>query len=173
MSSIAYSDRPDIKGGRNSMEEGAVVDYLMEWYEDTPDEFEIDWSTVTVIVSARLSRSHGKARALGDGTHELKISRPAYRDKDWKETARHEAIHIFQYQVHDSGGHGFVFKKWADRFNCTQYADSPAKKPKYTIHCPDCGQIGSKARACKTTKHIERYQCQKCGHERLSVYKHR
>jgi len=167
--------RPSIKGGRNAFEERRVRDYLMEWYEETPAEFDIDWNDVTIIVSGRLKRASGKARDTPDG-QELKISRPAYRRKDWEtiqQTIRHEAIHIFQYQNHGRGGHGRIFHKWADEFGCEQYADEPAEKPKYTIHCPNCGQIGQKSRACKTTKHIERYHCQTCGSQDLSVRQHR
>jgi len=153
-----------------------VRDYLMDWYNGTEAEFGIDWSNVTIIVSARMSKCHGRARMIGDGTYELKISKHAYDNEEWEEvqeTIRHEAIHIWQYQELGEGSHGPSFKKWADKYDCQVYADNPAQKPKYTIHCTNCGQVASKQRACKTTKHIERYSCQGCSDGELSVKQHR
>lgn len=172
--SSTKTGRPRIKGGRNAFEERQVQDYLMDWYENTPDEFEVDWNDVTIIVSGRMKKATGRAKHLKDG-YELKISLPAYQRKDWEtiqQTIRHEAIHIFQYQEYGNGGHGRIFRKWADKFGCTQYAEERAEKPKYTIHCPECGKIGEKSRACKTTKHIERYHCQNCGNQDLFVRQH-
>lgn len=160
--------RPAINGGRNATEERRVRSYLMDWYQGTPDDFDIDWTKVTIIVSARLSRSWGKARNIRwDDRQELKISRKAIERHGWdsiKQTIRHEAIHIWQYQELGSGGHGPSFKKWARKFDCRVRAPDTAGEAKYLLFCSECGDhIGHRMRSCKVTKHPGWYRSRCCG----------
>lgn len=173
-STKSVTSRPTINNGRHARDERRVRNYLMEWYKGTPEEFDIDWSTVTIIVSASLTRAHGKARyKRAEEVQELKISKCAIQNDgtDWeevKETIRHEAIHIWQYQELGEGNHGPSFKRWADVFGCEVRADKPARKPKYTINCENCGRVGSRQQKCKLTKQTARYNCGGCGGD-LSV----
>jgi len=171
--------RPSINAGRHTYEERRVRDYLMDWYEGTPSEFDIDWSDVTIIVSASLTRAHGKARyKAAEESYELKISKCAIDndsspwDDEIQETIRHEAIHIWQYQEFGEGNHGPSFKRWADQFDCEVRASRPAKDPKYTINCENCGKVGTRQQACKITKQTARYSCGTCGGN-LSVQRNR
>lgn len=166
------SSRPSVSGGRHAFEERMVRDYLMEWYEETPDDFSLDWSQVEIVVSGRLSRSSGKFRGTPDGEKdELKVSHNVYKDskEEWEKTARHEAVHAWQWQEHNHVNHGPTFTRWLDPFGISVRADSPASEPKYEIVCPNCGVVDKKHRKCKTVENVGLYHCQKCGSRELSV----
>lgn len=175
---------PTIKGGTHSHWERKVKEYLKEWYPEAENStveiygttyaFEVDWSDVEVIVSGRMKRSSGRARAFtdkltGERNYELKISKHLIENQDWdrvEQTIRHEAIHIWQYQNDSfSGGHGLDFKKWMrhEQFDCTVNAERPAADPKYEIICENCGEVGVRQRACKITKKTHLYHCSTCG----------
>ena len=168
---------PGISGGRNAFEERRVRDYLMEWYEETTDNFSVDWSQVTIIVSGRLKNSNGRCRAnYADDTQELKIAKNLFREQergDWKQTVRHEAVHVWQAQVHETIDHGRTFRIWMDEFDITIYAENPAEQPKYEILCPNCGVVDTKQRECKTVRHVDRYRCSVCDSDELFVRQNR
>lgn len=172
------SGTPSLSGGYAEAEERKVREYLKEWYDnETPEDFEVDLSELEIRVDATLKRAHGKFKYSEhpDGTvdQQLKISKNAMETHSWdevKSTIRHEAVHAWQYQNGYDLSHGRSFKQWMDTFDIDVYAENPAeKKAKYEIICPNCGVVGQKTRACKTTKHIDRYHCQGCGSEDLSV----
>lgn len=178
------SVNPATSGGTNGKWEQKIRDYLKEWYPKVTGQtvevygqtytFEIDWSNVEIIVSGRLSRASGRARwhtdSSGKTEYELKVSKHLIKNQDWdrvRQTVRHEAIHIWQYQTESfSGGHGVDFRKWMnkDDFDCTVNAERPAADPKYEAICDDCGTIAAtRQRKCKLTKKTYLYNCAGCG----------
>lgn len=168
------SSRPAVASGKHEFEARMVRDYLMEWYEETPDEFEIDWSQVEIKVCGRLTRASGKFRGKASDSEKdvLKISHNIYDggvDEEVKKTARHEAVHAWQWQEHDTVDHGPTFTKWLEPFDISVNADSPASEPKYEIVCPNCGVVDEKHRKCKTTENVNWYSCSLCGSDDLSV----
>lgn len=161
--------RPSIRDGRHAGKERRVRDYLMTWYtEETPEDFDIDWNPVEIVVSARLKKSWGRAKYWEDkDRYEIVISANAIENHGWeevKETIRHEAIHIWQYQTLGFGGHGVRFRKWADKFGCTVYADCRAQEAKYKLYCDQCGSLVSQSsRRSKTVKNSHLYRSNCCS----------
>lgn len=149
-----------------------------EWAVENYDTFsDVDLDKVAVQVSQKLKRAAGKAGKNRQRPPEyfMRFAYGAYEkwgwDKEIEETVRHELIHIRQYQVNGSGGHGLDFRRMADEVDaprhCKQFTDY-----NWGIYCSECDeQVTGKYRKCKMTKNPGRYQskcCQaKCYSEKL------
>ena len=154
-----------IKPGKHNHIARRVRDYLAEWYPTTHEDFDIDWSRVTVGVSGRLTRAYGNARwHKADDTMTLQVSKHIVDDWDRAmQTVRHETIHIWQYQHMGKGGHGSDFMMWASMFGCEKNAPAPATDYKYHIICENCGVVGGRVRQSKVVKEAWRYRHKPCG----------
>lgn len=98
-----------------------------------------------------------------------------------KEVLLHECAHVIaNYRTGNDEGHNATFKAvcheigtYNDKtYTKVEYKEGPEKPVlkafspyRYEILCQKCGVIGRFARACKTTKNIERYHCT-CGDPR-------
>lgn len=154
---------PDLAGTTRHLEL-EVLDYLEEWYPETPDDFEIDWRRVEIKVTGRLKTSMGKARGLSD-KEELKISKHIFENFDMErveKTIRHEAVHVWQYQ-NGYSGHGRSFEVWMGEFDIDKEAESRAADPNYVVSCQACGVEYRRVKKSKVVKEPERYNCGECG----------
>lgn len=76
----------------------------------------------------------------------------SFDESEWRETIRHEAVHVEQFHQYGKGDHGFKFQTRADdvgaSVNCPKFEDY-----KYSFVCRDCGRdMGGRYRDCKTVR---------------------
>lgn len=76
----------------------------------------------------------------------------AFDEAEWRETIRHEAIHIEQFHQHGSTDHSLEFEARAEDLDtdihCKQFTDY-----KYPFECPNCGgEAGGRHRESKAVK---------------------
>lgn len=140
------------------------------------DEFDIP-----VVLNKRLTRTLGQVVQDQEGekwySTSLEISKTflsVANEEDFKNVIEHEWVHYYLTKVTGKlHGHDAEFKKMCARIGCTHDSKTLATELelpyKYTIHCHSCGKdIGGFSRMCYTLKHLEEYQCEKCGSKDLS-----
>lgn len=96
---------------------------------------------------------------------ELSLSWAAFEDFDrgeWRDTLRHELIHIEQFQQFGTTDHGPEFKARAAELDaeihCRRFADA-----RYLLHCQECETIVARRyRASKLVKRPEQYRSNCC-----------
>jgi len=173
MSQSAQSDtesnEPQINAGKHKYWEIKCKEYLTDWYEQTPEEFEVDLSEIEITVTARMTRKWGSFRVKRSPSGEeqqLRISRNAIDEHGFdevKQTIRHEAVHAHQHQEGYGLSHDWTFRKWCDEFDISVHVDKPSSKANYHIICENCGIVGKRQQRSKIVKNPERYKCGECG----------
>lgn len=104
-------------------------------------DMDIDWVSFSMRVSQRTKR-HGaftvettrisdpfSERSATQTEAEMDVSINVLKNHGvdkFKETIRHELIHVWQYQHDREMGHGASFEEWADKLDTSQYADHRA-----------------------------------------------
>jgi len=141
-------------------------------------------NTCPISINARLTRTLGRVTHVNkfDGTIEptkVEFSKQFVEnstDKCIKDVILHEAAHlIVAKRTHISHGHDAYFKKVCAELGTERdgYAGTVEYtntiKYKYTIICPNCGEIGGYNRMCKTVREIKYCSCKRCGSNRLRV----
>ena len=141
-------------------------------------------NTYPIRINGRLTRTLGRVRytKLSDNTIEpldIEFSKQFLEtasDASIKDVILHEAAHLIvakRTKVHH--GHDAYFKKVCAELGTKRdgYAGEvelvKTVKYKYTIICPNCGEIGGYNRMCKTIKEINYCTCKKCGSRNLRV----
>lgn len=76
----------------------------------------------------------------------------SFDEEQWRETIRHEAIHVEQFHQYGTSDHGFTFVSRAEEVdapeNCPQFTDY-----KYPFECSECGEpAGGRYRESKAVK---------------------
>ncbi len=137
-----------------------------------------------VRINARLTRTLGRVKHLQklDGTiepTEIEFSKQFVEtatDKCIKDVILHEAAHlVVAERTHISHGHDSYFKSVCAELGTERngYAGAveyaKAVKYKYTVICPNCGEIGGYNRMCKTIREIKYCSCKRCGSTQLRV----
>lgn len=101
----------------------------------------------------------------GPPTCELSLSWAAFEAFDrgeWRDTLRHELIHVEQFQEFGTTDHGPAFRDRANELDadvhCRRFADAS-----YLLRCEDCESIVARRyRASKLVKHPENYRSNCC-----------
>ena len=131
----------------------------------------IDLSDVRFEISHRMKRTAGRCirhrpggSTPNDG-YTIRLARRGYDNRGYDEflsTVRHELVHVWQYEVHDSGDHGETFAQWTDILvieqHCEHFTDF-----KYLFECQDCGTQVGRYRKSKFVKKYKLYNCGSCG----------
>jgi len=97
---------------------------------------------------------------------ELSLSWAAFDDFDrseWRDTLRHELIHVEQFQQFGRTDHGAEFKARAEQLDvavrCRRFADA-----RYLLRCRDCDSVVARRyRASKMVKQPAEYRSNCCG----------
>lgn len=175
----ASSIEPAIRGGQYSHLEQRIHKYLHNWYQTTPDEFTIDWSQITIAVTKQLKIPSGRYvwHKNQPQRNILKIAHGILTDgltPYAQSVIRHEAVHVWQQQTHDTVNHGPTFQRWTDPFNIDTTTNRTAEPAQYVVTCPHCGPIDAKMHQSDTIKQIQTNTraCKHCGSDQLSVYKY-
>lgn len=111
----------------------------------------IDWDSVKPHMTKGMSK-------LGlDKKKEcnIQVSRGAvesFDEEEWRDTIRHELIHVEEYQKYGKSGHGNTFKIRAREVDastsCPKFTE-----PKYVLECSECGEhMGGRHRKSKVVK---------------------
>lgn len=148
------------------------------------DELNIKYGNIASLVINRRASWWGQCRTLNYGSmfneriwknanYEIAISerllKPEVSDDALMNTVIHELLHS------TNGGHTHkgTWKKYANLVSqktkyhitrCTSAEEKglERKKMRYSVICPQCGEIGRYSRWCKRFNHIELCMCGKC-----------
>lgn len=76
----------------------------------------------------------------------------AFDEEEWRNTIRHELIHVEQYQKYGYSNHGRQFKTRAEELD-TENGCPRFYTGKYLLVCSECGDVvGDRTRMCKTVR---------------------
>lgn len=136
----------------------------------------VDLSDVPISVSRELKRTAGKVmhKKRGSGSDiRMRFAYGAYQQWGWeqfKQTIRHELIHVWQIQECGKGDHGRTFKKKANLLDCSVHCERFTDY-KYELFCDNCGQfVGGRYQRSKIVKNPTSYNSKCCGSD-LTVEK--
>lgn len=99
-------------------------------------------------------------------------------DETIESVIKHEAAHyIVTARTHEAHSHDSLFKAVCAEINCTndtpkthvERTVSAEQVYKYTVVCPNCGEIAHYHRMSKNLKNISSCYCKKCNSNNLSV----
>lgn len=100
----------------------------------------IDWESVEPwMVNGMKKRGFSDKRECF-----IQISRRAINElneDEWRDTIRHELIHVEEYQKYGASGHGNTFKIRANDLDVNGRTCRAFTEPKYTIVCSACGEF--------------------------------
>ena len=127
-------------------------------------------------INYRATTRWGQCRRKPSGWYTINISHRLLADdvdiKALKDTLFHELLHTCDGCMN----HGARWKNYADKVNkaygynikrCTSAEEKnierTEKNIKHKFICKDCGQVITRQRDSKFTKHYDLYRCGKCG----------
>ncbi|SEL18749.1 SprT-like domain-containing protein [Haloferax larsenii] len=134
-------------------------------YAETVD-IDVPLDKVEIQVSKRLRRAAGKA-GKKDGQYFMRFAWKAYQswgwNDDWEGTIRHELVHIWEYEHHGKGGHGYRFKVKAAELDAPRHCPSFAHdEAKWFLKCEECGREEPRFRRSKVIENPHRYRTGCC-----------
>lgn len=123
-----------------------------------------DWTTHDDVAGGDVAGVDGR-NADDPPDCELSLSWAAFDDFDrseWRDTLRHELIHVEQFQRYGRTDHGTEFRDRAAELDaavhCRRFADA-----NYLLFCEQCDEIiARRYRASKLVKHPDRYRSNCC-----------
>lgn len=136
-----------------------------------------------VSINGRLTKTLGRVRYVSINSKiepiGVEFSRQFIEtasDTSISDVIKHEAAHLITAErTHINHGHDAYFKAVCAEVGTTNDGCSyrveniKAIKYKYTIICPNCGEIGGYDRMCKTVREIKYCSCKRCGSSNLKV----
>jgi len=76
-----------------------------------------------------------------------------FSEEEWLDTLRHECVHVYTVQEHNTGGHGSLFYKYADLVDCGRHCPK-FSDAKYEMVCETCNNcFVRRHNICKVVRH--------------------
>jgi|APHM01.1.fsa_nt_gi SprT-like family./Sugar-specific transcriptional regulator TrmB. len=164
-------------------------------------EQHVDLSSVVFCVNENASARHGQAGTLNNrrqdfkwGNHpenvdiyvEVSLNSINISEEFWKNTLRHELIHVMQYQDENlEAGHRSSgdFHTWSEKLDINGRNSDASKHIglheahdyyNYPIYCPNCQKVGGFQRMCKSVRKCSKgnWYCGQCNDFDNNEYEH-